>query len=125
MGVVSGRLSKLTASATTYTATYKANAAPTITNVAPAPDSSTKDRTPTIRARVLDAETDLVKSNISLYVDGIRVAQAAISYNTVTDRLIYTPASDMAFGWHRIKIVALDGDNATRVRQWKFRITRQ
>ena len=54
--------------ASTYTATY--TVAPKITNVVPRPDSSTKDRTPTIRATVSDAETDLTKDAISLYLDG-------------------------------------------------------
>jgi glucose/arabinose dehydrogenase len=108
--------------ASTYTATYKANTAPTITNVVPAPGSTTKDRTPTIGATVRDAETDLAKAAISLYRDGNRVGQTAFSYDRATDRLIYTPGSRLALGWHTIKIDAVDADNVMGTKSWRFQI---
>jgi glucose/arabinose dehydrogenase/PKD repeat protein len=111
------------ASASTYTATF--NTAPTISNLVPEPGSIRRDRTPTIRATVRDAETELVKSSISLYRDGTRVARTAFSYDRATDRLIYTPRNKLAFGWHVIKIEAVDEDNVTETRRWRFKVVRR
>ncbi len=106
--------------ASTYTATY--TIAPKITYVRPRPDSSTTDRTPTIRARVTDAETDLTKAAISLYRDGNRVGQTAFDYDRATDTLTYTPGRRLALGWHTMRIEAVDAKNITGTKSWSFRI---
>ncbi|MDQ4106921.1 MAG: hypothetical protein M3157_07095, partial [Actinomycetota bacterium] len=81
------------------------NTAPAITAVRPAPNARTKDRTPTISATVRDAQTDLAKSNIRLFVDGRRTT--GFSYNQSTDRLVYTSRL-LPFGRHVVRIIAND-----------------
>ena len=107
-------------SASTYTATY--TIAPKITSVVPRPDSSIRDRTPTIRATVSDAETDLTKDDISLYLDGVWVARTAFAYDRATDTLTYTPGKRLALGWHTVKIRAVDAKNVPGTKSWSFRI---
>src|SRR5215211_2604553 len=103
----------------TYTATY--TAVPKISNVVPKPNSSTTERTPTIKATVSDAETDLTKDAISLRLDGLWVARKAFTYDRTTDRLTYTPGSRLALGWHTVKINAVDAKKSTGTRSWSFR----
>jgi glucose/arabinose dehydrogenase len=106
--------------ASTYTATY--TVVPKISNVFPKPDASTNDRTPTIRAKVGDAETDLTKDAISLYLDGTSVARSAFAYDRATDSISYTPGRRLALGWHTVRITAVDGKDVTGTRSWSFRI---
>jgi subtilisin family serine protease len=95
------------------------NTKPKILNVRPVPGSRIKDRTPPISATVRDAETDLVKSNIQLLVDG---RAKAFSYNTATDRLSYL-SSRLAFGSHTVRIKATDGKLDAN-KSWTFRVVR-
>src|SRR5919112_1754349 len=60
-----------------------ANTAPTVTNLSPAPNSTTSDRTPTIKATVTDKETNLQKSNIQFFLDG--QAKPVFAYSASTD----------------------------------------
>jgi glucose/arabinose dehydrogenase len=106
----------------TYTATYRANATPTITNVAPAPGSTTRDRTPTVGATVRDAETDLSKANIFLYRNGNPVGRLKWSYDRATDVLTFTPTTNLGLGTHTIRIDAVDADNVTGTKSWNFQI---
>jgi glucose/arabinose dehydrogenase len=106
--------------ASTYTASYTIT--PTITNVIPRRDSSIRDRTPTIRATVSDAETDLTKDDISLYLDGNWVARTAFAYDRATDSLTYTPGKRLALGWHTVRIRAVDAKNVSGTKIWSFRI---
>jgi hypothetical protein len=54
-------------------AAVTASTAPTVTNLSPPPNSTTSDRTPTIKATVADKETNLQKSNIKFFLDGLRI----------------------------------------------------
>jgi glucose/arabinose dehydrogenase/PKD repeat protein len=105
----------------TYTATY--TAVPKIGNVVPKPDSTTNNRTPMISATVNDLETDLTKSNISLYLDETSVAQTSFAYDRATDRLTYTPRSRLALGWHSVRIKAVDAKGVAGIRTWRFQVT--
>jgi hypothetical protein len=98
-----------------------ANTDPSISNLKPAPGSSTTDRTPTIGAKVTDAETNLAKSNIKLYVDGNR---KDFSYDRSTDRLSFTPGTALSFGKHTAKIVATDASGAVGTKSWSFTVAR-
>jgi hypothetical protein len=109
--------------ASTYTATY--TIAPRISKVMPRPDSSTKDRTPTIRATVGDAETDLTKSDISLYLDGDWIARTTFDYDRTTDTLTYTPGSRLARGWHTVTIKAVYAKGIAGIKTWRFKILRR
>jgi parallel beta-helix repeat protein len=97
------------------------NTDPSISNLKPAPGSSTTDRTPTVGAKVTDAETNLAKSNIKLYVDGNR---KDFSYDRSTDRLSFTPGTNLSYGKHTAKVVATDASGAVGTRSWSFTVAR-
>jgi titin len=96
------------------------NTAPAITNLKPAPDSEIRDRTPLITATVRDAQTNLAKSNIKLFVDG--ESNTTFSYDRSTDKLSYT-SGQLSFGRHTVKIVATDG-LLSATKSWSFKVVR-
>lgn len=59
------------------------NTAPTFGKTSPARGSRTRDRTPTIRATVRDAQTDLARSNAALWVDGRRVESSRMTVRRI------------------------------------------
>ena len=83
------------------------------------PRFGTRDRTPTVRATVRDAQANLSKSDIKLYFDGRR--KEDFSYNRRTDRLSYTTGK-LAKKRHTVKIVAIDKAGNKKVRTWRFRV---
>lgn len=97
----------------------RANTAPTITSFRPAQGSSTADRTPLIAATVRDAQSDLAKSNIRLFVDGAR--KTNFSYNRTTDRMTYT-STNLTPGRHTVRIVATDPQGLATSRTWRFNV---
>lgn len=103
---------------------WQPNSPPTVTNPRPAPNSETRNRKPTIAATVKDKQTNLSKSTITLYVDGKVISRSAFSYDRVTDRLSYTPASNLAFGKHIVKIVARDEMGLGAAKSWSFKVVR-
>jgi TolB protein len=98
------------------------NTAPTITNMRPAPGSTTTDRTPTIAATVTDAQTNLAKSNITLTLDGATIPRTTYSYNQSTDRMSYTPQKKLSLGQHTVKVVARDASGLSTPKSWSFKI---
>lgn len=100
------------------------NTAPTITKLHPANGSTTTDRTPLIGAKVTDAQTNLAKSNITLFLDGTKIARAEFSYNRDTDRLKYTPETNLSLGEHTVKVVARDPEGLVKTRSWSFSVVR-
>jgi Tol biopolymer transport system component len=100
------------------------NTAPTITNLRPANGSTTTDRTPLIGATVTDAQTNLAKSNITLFLDGTKIARTQFSYNRDTDRLNYTPQTNLSLGKHTVKVVARDQEGLVKTRSWSFSVVR-
>jgi hypothetical protein len=102
-------------------ATY-VNTRPTITSVRPAAGSSTADATPTIQATVRDRETELTKPNITLYVDGQFISRTAFAYDQGTDRLTYTPATNLSLSNHTVKIVAKDALFLKGTKSWSFSV---
>ena len=97
-----------------------ANSKPAITKVKP--KGEIKDRTPAIKATVRDAQTDLLKRNVKLFVDGKRITK--FSYDRATDRLAFTPKRKMSIGKHTLKIVARDAHGAKAVKKWDCRLIR-
>ncbi|QIN77723.1 hypothetical protein GBA65_03440 [Rubrobacter marinus] len=95
---------------------------PAIASPSPAPSSATQDRTPTVRATVRDTQTDLAKTGVQLYVDGIR--RTTFSYDRATDRLSYTPATNLSYARHTAKVVARDAAGNTTTKSWSFGVTR-
>ena len=99
------------------------NTLPTITALSPAPGSTTRDQTPTIRATVGDAQTDLRKADITLVVDGRPVTN--FTYDRRRDRLTFTPRARLELNrWHTVRIVATDEQGERTPKSWRFRIER-
>ena len=102
------------------------NSAPTITNLRPAKDSTITEPRPLIGAKVTDAQTGLVKSNIKrLFVDGTEIPRDQFSYNRDTDRLRYAPESNLSLGSHTAKVVAQDPEGLKTLKLWSFSVADQ
>jgi large repetitive protein len=95
---------------------------PTITNIAPGPDSSTRNRTPTIAATVQDERANLSKGNITLNLDGAKVGN--FTYDGKSDRLTYKPKNNLSFGAHRVEVQAVDPAGNMTSRSWTFTVIR-
>ncbi len=96
------------------------NTKPTITPLSPKPGSKVRDTTPRISAIVRDAQTNLTKANIRLFVDG---RPRAFFYNPATDRLSHF-SRKLSFGGHTVRIVAND-KVLTTSRVWRFQVIRR
>jgi thermitase len=94
---------------------------PRITNVRPVPGSKTRDRTPSIAATVQDNRSELMKSDIRLFVDGKE--RTSFSYDQVGDRLRYT-STRLSYARHTIKIVSDEDAGNTAIRSWRFTVRR-
>ena len=112
---------KLGGHADAHRSLLRANTAPTVSQVRPVPGSKTKDRTPLIAATVRDAQTDLKKPDVRLFIDGRRIG--VFSYNSKTDRLTRT-ASRLSYSYHRAKVIATDAQGRSATRVWGFRVVR-
>lgn len=97
------------------------NTAPTISVPRPVPGSATRDRTPLLGATVRDAQTNLMKGNVSLFLDGRRINR--FSYNTSTDRLSYTTGR-LSYARHTVKVIARDPQGLSRTGTWSLRVIR-
>lgn len=106
-----------------FTERYTKNTAPVITASRPVPGSSTKVRTPVIGATIRDAQSNLVESNIKLFVDGRAISPTRFSYSSATDKLAYT-SSRIDFGRHAVTVVATDLQGLNAGRTWGFRVIR-
>ncbi len=96
-------------------------AEPTVTSVRPKPGSSTRDRTPKIGATVSDDRAELLKGDISLYLDGKQ--RTRFSYDGDTDRLAYTTPK-LSYAKHTARIVAEDAAGNTATKKWTFKVVR-
>ncbi len=92
---------------------------PLITPVSPKPGATTRDRTPTVRARVTDAPYELSGDDIELYVAGERVPTASTRYSEGT--LSYT-SRRLATGRKTAEVVVEDAAGNTGQRTWAFRV---
>jgi hypothetical protein len=95
---------------------------PTITGLNPSPDSETTNRTPTIRATVTDAITELDKPGIKLYIDNLEIQN--FSYDRATDKLTYKPSTNLSVDGHEVMVVATDAAKNQNTETWSFRIVR-
>jgi hypothetical protein len=71
---------------------------------------------------VKDQQTNLVKANITLTLDGESVANTRFSYDPATDRLTFTPERELSAGRHTVKIVARDNVLLATQRTWGFKM---
>jgi parallel beta-helix repeat protein len=102
-----------------------ANTAPTITNVEPAEGASVADGKPLIKAKVSDAEQNLVEANTKLFLNGVEIPVERRAYDEATDTLshAYDGAQPLVAGNHTIKVEASDGLAATpTVKTWTFNV---
>jgi thermitase len=89
---------------------------------APRP-AKTRDRTPTISARVWDAETNLIKANVkNVYLDGRRITN--FSYNRSTDKLSFRSKRELSYKRHTVRVTAQDPQGLTRTNIGRFRVVR-
>ncbi len=95
-----------------------ANTAPTVSSVRPT--GRTRDRTPIISALVRDAQTNLVKGDLTLFVNGRKIG--TFTYSPSTDRLTRTVG--LPYGSHRVKATATDSLGLVGTRAWTFRVVR-
>jgi Tol biopolymer transport system component len=102
------------------------NSAPTITKMRPAKESTIIELRPIIGAKVTDAQTDLVKSNIKrLFVEGTKIPRDRFTYNRDTDRLKYVPESNLSLGSHTAKVVVQDPEGLITRKLWTFSVAAQ
>ncbi len=94
---------------------------PSITRMKPVPASKTRDRTPLISATVQDDRSELMKSDIRLFVDGKE--KTSFSYDQVKDKLSYT-STRLSYARHTVKIVADDAAGNTAIKAWRFTVVR-
>jgi hypothetical protein len=98
------------------------NTAPRVVDLKPGRGDRVKDRTPTISATVTDAQSELVKSDIKVFIDGRR--KQRFSYDGTTDELKFTSRRKLARGEsHSIKIVARDDAGLVTKRLSRFKVT--
>ena len=97
------------------------NTKPVISGLRPPKGAKIKDRTPLVRAVVVDRKTNLAKDNIKLFFDGKR--RGNFSYNRATNVLTFRPAT-LDFGLHKFRVEARDGAGATTVKGSSFRVVR-
>jgi Tol biopolymer transport system component len=88
----------------------------------PREGSRTTDLTPVIGVKATDVETDLVKKNVSLLLDGIKIPRADLDYFSARGRLRYVPASDLSSGVHSVRIVARDPQGLVTRETWRFSV---
>ena len=98
------------------------NRRPTVSDPTPAPGSTVGAHRPIVAATVKDPETDLRRSNISLFVDGKRIARTSFAYDSSTDRLSYRPATRLPSGEHAVEVVATDERGLAKTKRWSFTI---
>ncbi len=103
---------------------WQPNSAPEITSLRPVPDSTITDRTPRIQAKVVDIQTNLAERDITLTLDDQSVSRRDFSYDPDTDRLQYTPTSNLPYGRYVVTLVAKDSVGLRTTAEWQFRIVR-
>ena len=93
---------------------------PRIRSISPKPGSETRDRTPTIKAKVTDNDHDLEKRDIKLKLDGDRIRN--FDFSRGRDVLEYTPNNDLSTAKHTVKVVAVAAQGEKASERWSFRI---
>jgi hypothetical protein len=99
------------------------NTCPTIGSVTPADGSKTKKPKPTISATVQDQDSELVKANIRIFVDGNE--KTNFNYDGTSDKLTYKPAAKLKPGRHSVSISATDSVGCTTTENWSFKVVKK
>ncbi len=87
----------------------------------PKQGSEVRDRTPRIKAKVLDETSTLAEDDVRLYVDGEEVAAA---FDPGTGSLSHT-AAKLSRGKHTIEIKATDAAGNEATKTWSFRVVKR
>jgi hypothetical protein len=95
---------------------------PRIKPISPNPGSHTRDRTPTIKAKVTDNDHDLDKRDIKLNLDRDRIRN--FDYSRRRNVLEYTPNKRLSLGKHTVKVVAEAARGEKATEKWSFRVVR-
>jgi Tol biopolymer transport system component len=103
---------------------WQPNTAPVVTLLRPAPGSTTTDRTPRISAKVTDTQDNLAKANITLSLDEQVIKRTNFVYDRSADRLSYKPGIALPYGWHMVRVVAVDTSEVKTMKEWRFRVVR-
>jgi hypothetical protein len=104
----------------TRTATF-ARESPKVKVISPKPNSKTRDRTPTIKAKVWDASGDLRAANIKLFVDGKPRSFRYIA----ADKDLLSATLKLSRGRHTIRLIATDRFENTTNRTWSFKVVKK
>jgi thermitase len=88
----------------------------------PGPRGNIKDRTPILKMRVYDRETELTGDDIRVYIDGKRID--GFSYNSKQGQLVFEFRNKLSYGAHRVQVIAEDEKELTNESGWKFRVLR-
>jgi hypothetical protein len=94
---------------------------PSVSAMSPKNASFTADTTPTIKATVRDNLTDLQKTNVKLYVNGVLISSTKYSYSAATDVLTYN-SPKVSKSKKTVRIVATDAAGNVVTKSWYFTI---
>ena len=94
------------------------NNPPAVSILRPTPNKVTRDRTPTIVAKIQN-EVSLSKGDIELLVDGRRITD--YDYDNDTGVLNHT-CRRLKLGWHKVEISATDEKDLTTTETTRFRV---
>jgi hypothetical protein len=92
----------------------------------PKPGSTTRDRTPLIKAKVTEKnnndnnDNNIKKSDIKLYLDGDK--KGNFDYKSGKGLIEFTPDNNLSFGKHKVKVVVKAGQGQKDSEKWSFRV---
>lgn len=95
---------------------------PVIKNVSPT--GKIADRTPAVKAKVIDRNTNLAKEDITLEFDGAAVPQEKLKFSA--KEVLSYALPKLSFGTHAVKVKATDAaGNTTVPKQWSFNVVKR
>jgi hypothetical protein len=95
------------------------NTAPKVVPIEPTSGSESRDRSPRIVVKVSDAQTNVAKSDIKLFVDSSSMTN--FTYDAATDRLSYQ-SGRLDYGRHTVEVAAPDASGLKGENTWSFKV---
>jgi hypothetical protein len=86
------------------------------------PKGATRDRTPTLRAKIVDRHSEVSARDLKLFVGGDRVR--GVRYDARTGRMTWTPKRALSPGRYVVRLVTEDALGNRNVEKWRFVIRR-
>ncbi len=93
---------------------------PVIKNVSPT--GKITDRTPTVKAKVIDGVTNLTKEDLTLKFDGVTIPQKSFKFSA--KEVLTYDSPKRSLGSHTVRITATDDAGNTGAKQWSFKIVK-